>query len=107
MSYLLQLEVCPSEKQLLGGQFHQFADILPWSEEVDEARHVGHGDPLEEVHLDELPHQPQHQPLLPLARVEGVTVDADHHAADGLGRVDGQGQVLVLLQDAKIYYSTM
>ena len=42
------------------------------------------GDLLEEIHLDELPDQAQHQPLLALAGVEGVTVDADDDAADSL-----------------------
>ena len=55
------------------------------------------GDLLEEEHLDELPDQAQHQPLLALAGVESVTVDADDNTADSLGRVDGQRQVLVLL----------
>ena len=105
--YLFKLVVDPSHEQLFRRQLEEIVDILALHQEVDEPRHVVQVDLLEERHLDELPHHPQHQVLLPLAGVEGVTVDADHHAADGLGRVDGQGQVLVLLQDAKIYYSTM
>ena len=99
--------VDPSQQNLLWRHLHEVLERLPGPQEVDQPRHLADGDLLEEVHLDELPHQPQHQPLLPLAGVEGVAVYADDHAADGLGRVDGQGQVLVLLQDAKIYYSTM
>ena len=68
------------------------------SEEVDQAGHLTDGDALEEEHLDELPDQAQHQPFLALAGVESVAVNPDHYAADRLGGVDGQGQVLVLLE---------
>ena len=68
-----------------------------FSEEVDQTGHLTDGNTFEEIHLDELPHQSQHQPLLALAGVEGVAVDPDDDTADGLGGVDGQGQVLVLL----------
>ena len=70
---------------------------LTFSEEINQAGHLTDGNTLEEIHLDQLPDQPQHQPLLALAGVEGVAVDADDDTADGLGGVDGQGQVLVLL----------
>ena len=43
------------------------------------------GNTFEEEHLDQLPDQPQHQPLLALAGVESVTVDPDDDTADGLG----------------------
>ena len=56
-----------------------------FSEEIHQARHLTDGNTLKEEHLDELPDQPQHQPLLALAGVEGVTVDADDDTADGLG----------------------
>ena len=42
-------------------------------------------DLLEEVELDELPDEAEHQPLLALARVEGVAVNPDHHTTDCLG----------------------
>ena len=90
--------VDPSEKELLRGQLDQLTDVLARPEEVHQAWDLGDRDPLEEEHLDELPDQPEHQPLLTLARVECVTVNTNDDTTDGFGRIDGKCQVLVLLK---------
>ena len=77
--------VDPSEQNLLRRHLHEVLESLPGPQEVDEPRHLADGDLLEEVHLDQLPHQAQHQPLLALAGVESVTVDPDDDTADSLG----------------------
>ena len=89
--------VDPAQKNFLRRHLHQVGQSLAVPEEVDQARDLADGDLLEEIHLDQLPDQAKHQPLLALAGVQGVTVDPDDDTADGLGGVDGQGQVLVLL----------
>ena len=110
----------PSNQQLFRGQFHQLLYVLPLLQEVDEPRHCGDGDLLEQVHLDELPQQAQYQPFLTLhiilsyhavqiilifylARVKSVTVTPNNHTPYSLGRGYTQGQVLMLLH--RIYYS--
>ena len=77
--------VDPAQKDFLRRHLHQVGQRLALPQEVDQAGDLADGDLLEEIHLDELPDQPQHQPLLALAGVEGVTVDADDDTADGLG----------------------
>ena len=77
--------VDPSLEKLLWRQLEKLVDVLALHEEVDEAGHLGDCDLLEEVHLDELPDQPQYQPLLALGGVERVTVDPDDDTADSLG----------------------
>ena len=47
---------------------------------------------------DDLPEEPKHQVLLALDQI--VSVDVDDVAADGLGRVEGEGQVLHFGVDA-------
>ena len=84
------MKVDPSEEKLLWRQLHQLTDILARPEEVNEAWDLGYGDPLEEEHLDQLPDQPQHQPLLTLARVESVTVNSNDDTTNSFGRVDGK-----------------
>ena len=79
--YLLQLMVDPSEEDLLWRHLHQVSQSLALPEEVDQAGDLADGDLLEQVHLDQLPDQPQHQPLLTLARVESVTVNTNHNTA--------------------------
>ena len=71
-------------EKLLWRQLEKLVDVLALHEEVDEAGHLGDCDLLEEVHLDELPHQAEHKPLLPLAGVESVAVNTDHNAPDSL-----------------------
>ena len=77
--------VDPAQKDFLRRHLHQVGQRLALPQEVDQAGDLADGDLLEEIHLDKLPDQPQHQPLLALAGVEGVTVDADDDTADGLG----------------------
>ena len=77
--------VHPAEQNFFRRHLHQVGQSLAVPEQVDQAGDLADGDLLEEIHLDELPHQAQHQPLLALAGVEGVTVDADDDTADGLG----------------------
>ena len=84
-AYFLQLMVHPAEQNFFRRHLHQVGQGLAVLEQVDQAGDLADGDLLEEIHLDELPDQAQHQPLLALAGVEGVTVDADDDAADGLG----------------------
>lgn len=86
ISHLLELVVNPSLKEVLWRQLEEVINVLAWQEEVDEAGHLGDGDLLEEVHLDELPHHAQHQVLLTLARVERVAVNTNHNTADSLGK---------------------
>ena len=112
----------PSNQQLFRGQLHQLLYVLPLLQEVDEPRHCGDGDLLEQVHLDELPQQAQYQPFLTLhiilsyhtvqiilifylTRVKSVTVTPNNHTPYSLGRGYTQGQVLMLLH--RIYYSNV
>ena len=77
--------VDPPEEDFLRRHLHQVGQRLALPQEVDQAGDLADGDLLEEIHLDELPHQAQHQPLLALAGVEAVTVDTDDDTADRLG----------------------
>ena len=88
LSHLLKLVVDPSLEELLWRQLEQVVYVLAWQEEVDEAGHLGDGDLLEEVHLDQLPHNAQHQVLLTLAGVEGVAVNTNHNTANSLGKYE-------------------
>ena len=101
--YLFQLEIDPSEKKLFWRQFDEFIDVLAISEQVDKTGDLGDVDPLEQIHLDELPDQAQPQPLLTLAGVERVTVNTNDNTPNGLGRVNGQCQVLMLLEEQFFY----
>ena len=93
--------VDPAQKNFLRRHLHQVSQSLVVPQEVDQPRDLADGDLLEEIHLDELPDQAQHQPLLALAGVQGVTVDPDDNTANSLGGVDGQRQVLVLLGEVR------
>ena len=77
--------VDPAEQNFFRGHLHQVGQSLALPQEVDQAGHLADGDLLEEIHLDQLPDQPQHQPFLALAGVESVTVDPDDDTADSLG----------------------
>ena len=53
----------------------------------------------ERAHRYDLPDEPEHDVLPPLA--QDVAVHVDDVAADGLGAVDGQGEVLVALEEGE------
>ena len=90
----LQLVVDPPQQHRLGRQLHQVLHLLPGHQQVGQAGALVQADLVEQAYPDDLPQEAQDQVLLALDQVVGV--DVDHVAADGLGRVEGEGQVLHL-----------
>ena len=90
---VLHVVIHPPEEYLLGRQSQQVLDSLAVLEESRQARAVLEGDLVEQADTDDLPEEAEHEVGRALGQV--VRVDVDDVAADGLGRGEGERQVLV------------
>ena len=94
------MEIDPSHQKLFRSQFHQILQSFSIAQERNETREELNFHLIKEVDGDDLPNNAQNDVSFLL--LNDVRVHVDDIDTDGAGRIDGQIQIFVSLEDGHV-----